>query len=308
MTNLWPEGRLMDTEYNRQALLGHAAQETAWRRQTILEGIAVRCDPAHQLYIQCGDFHGIIPREECALGIREGTTRDIAILTCVGKPTSFVITGFADGIPQLSRRRAQELALEQLLTNTVPGDILPATVTHLEPYGAFVDIGCGVPSLIPLKAISVSRIPHPSCRFQPGQQIYALVREVLPEQGRIQLSHKELLGTWQENAVHFLSGETVTGVVRSIMDYGIFVELAPNLTGLAEPLEGFQVGDPVSVYIKSILPEKQKVKLAVIGHAAPLPQPLPLAYSHTRGRITDWNYSDHLTEVLPPETPFSPFP
>lgn len=168
-----------------------------------------------------------------------GHSRDIAILTCVGKPTSFVITGFEDGVPQLSRRRAQELALEQLLKDAVPGDILPATVTHLEPYGAFVDIGRGVPSLIPLKTISVSRIPHPNCRFRPGQQIYALVREVLPEQRRIQLSHKELLGTWTENVEAFQPGETVTGIVRSVMDYGIFVELSPNLTGLAEPLEGF---------------------------------------------------------------------
>ena len=300
MTKLWPEGRLIDTEDNRQALLNRAALEAAWRRQTILEGIAVRCDPEHQLYIQCGDFHGIIPREECALGIREGTTRDIAILTCVGKPTSFVITGFEGGTPQLSRRRAQELALEQLL-QAVPGDILPATVTHLEPYGAFVDIGCGVPSLIPLKAISVSRISHPGCRFQPGQQIYALVREVLPDQGRIQLSHKELLGTWAENAAAFLPGETVTGIVRSVMDYGIFVELTPNLTGLAEPLEGFQVGDTVSVYIKSILPEKRKIKLAIISHATPLSQPLPPVYAHTQGHMENWSYSDETTAVFLPE-------
>lgn len=300
MTKLWPEGRLIDTEENRQALLSHAALENAWRRQTILEGIAVRCDPEHQLYIECGEFRGIIPREECARGIREGTTRDIAILTCVGKPTSFVITGFDGGVPQLSRRRAQELALEQLL-QARPGDILPAVVTHLEPYGAFVDIGCGVPSLIPLKATSVSRIAHPSCRFQPGQQIYAVVREVLPELGRIQLSHKELLGTWVENAQRFVAGETVTGIVRSVMDYGIFVELAPNLTGLAEPLEGFQVEDTVSVYIKSILPEKQKIKLAIIGHASPLPQPLPLTYTYTLGHVENWSYSDKATLVLPPE-------
>ncbi len=298
MTKIWPEGRFIDTEYNQQGLLNRTAQESAWHQQTILEGIAVRCDQEHNLYIQSGDFQGVIPREECAMGIREGTTRDIAILTCVGKPTSFIITGFENGTPLLSRRKAQELALEQLLKR-VPGEIIPATVTHLEPYGAFVDIGCGVPSLIPLKSISVSRIPHPKCRFQPGQQIYAVVREVLPEQGRIQLSHKELLGTWEENAAHFLSGETVTGVVRSVMDYGIFVELSPNLTGLAEPLEGYQVGDAVSVYIKSILPEKQKIKLAMISHAAPLPEPTPIDYICTRGRIETWNYYDPATSVQP---------
>ena len=67
MTKLWPEGRLIDTEENRQALLSRAALENAWRRQTILEGIAVRCDPEHQLYIECGEFRGVIPREELSL-------------------------------------------------------------------------------------------------------------------------------------------------------------------------------------------------------------------------------------------------
>lgn len=296
MTKIWPEGRLIDTEDNQQGLLNRTAWETACHQQTILEAIAVRCDQDHNLHLQYGNFRGVIPREECAIGICEGTTRNIAILTCVGKPTSFLITGFENGVPQLSRRKAQELALEQLMQR-FPGEILPVTVTHLEPYGAFVDMGCGVPSLIPLKAISVSRIPHPKCRFQQGQQIYAVVQEVLPDQARIQLSHKELLGTWAENAIHFLPGETVTGIVRSVMDYGIFVELSPNLTGLAEPLEGYQVGDAVSVYIKSILPEKQKIKLAIISHASTLSEPTSIDYLYTQGRIENWNYSAPTTSV-----------
>ena len=42
-----------------------------------------------------------------------------------------------------------------------------------------------------------------------------------------------MLGTWAENAALFSPGQTVTGVVRSVEDYGIFVELTPNLAGLA---------------------------------------------------------------------------
>ena len=91
----------------------------------------------------------------------------------------------------------------------------------------------------------------------------------------------------------------MTGIVRSVMDYGIFVELAPNLTGLAEPLEGFQAGDSVSVYLKSILPDRQKIKLAIIGTVAPQP-PAPLVYRATAGRVVDWNYHG-VTHILPPE-------
>ena len=78
------------------------------------------------------------------------------------------------------------------------------------------------------------------------------------------MTHKELLGTWQENVSNFSVGETVRGIVRGIEDYGVFVELAPNLSGLAEYKEGVAVGQEVSVFIKSIIPEKMKVKLLII--------------------------------------------
>ena len=137
-----------------------------------------------------------------------------------------------------------------------------AEVTHLEPFGCFVDIGCGISSLIPIDSISVSRISHLSDRFQVGQNIRAVIKAL--EGGRVFLTHKELLGTWEENARLFHRDETVTGIVRSVEHYGIFVELTPNLAGLAEPKEGVQVGQTASVYIKSLIPEKMKIKLTVV--------------------------------------------
>lgn len=62
----------------------------------------------------------------------------------------------------------------------------------------------------------------------------------------------------------FSSGETVPGVVRSVEPYGVFVELTPNLAGLAEPSAALEPGQPVAVYVKSILPEKMKIKLVVV--------------------------------------------
>lgn len=91
----------------------------------------------------------------------------------------------------------------------------------------------------------------------------------------------------------------MTGIVRSVMDYGIFVELTPNLTGLAEPLEGFQTGDSVSVYLKSILPDGQKIKHGHHWHRG-ASAPAPLAYHATAGRVVDWNYHG-VTHIVPPE-------
>mgnify|MGYP002230072907 FL=1 len=45
------------------------------------------------------------------------------------------------------------------------------------------------------------------------------------------LTLRELLGTWSENAACFAAGETVVGIVRSVEEYGVFIEIAPNLAG-----------------------------------------------------------------------------
>ena len=158
---------------------------------------------------------GIMPREECALGIDTGTTREIAILSRVGKPVSFQVLCIRGDVAYVSRRRAQQRAFEQLLHKR-PGDILPVRVTHLEPFGAFVDAGCGLVSLIGIENLSVSRIFHPSDRVQVGQQLYAVLSGIDADTGRISLTHRELLGTWAENAAQFAAGETVCGIVRSI--------------------------------------------------------------------------------------------
>ena len=72
------------------------------------------------------------------------------------------------------------------------------------------------------------------------------------------------LGTWLQNAEHFHIGETVRGIVRSIEPYGIFIELTPNLSGLADPHSGLMRGDHVSVHIRNMIPSRMKIKLNII--------------------------------------------
>ena len=267
----------------------------AMSTEQILEGRAVLCGTEHNLIVQVGPFTGIIPREETALGITEGTTREIAILSRVGKPVCFTVTAIEGPSNNptllLSRRRAQKLALDHILHTWQVGDIIPATVTHTEPFGAFVDVGCGVPSMIGIEHLSVSRIPHPDCRFTLGQKIFALVTDIDHTLGRVRLSHKELLGTWAENAACIDAGITIPGYVRSIKEYGIFVELFPNLSGLAEPKEGLQEGDRVSVYVKSIFRDRHKIKLRILERLPPEEIPPKLSYFHRSGTLIDWNYT-----------------
>lgn len=290
-----PEGRLLRTPENMCACATEDGLRRAMALGQVLEGMALLCDEAHNLIVRLGSFTGIIRREETAPGIAEGTTREIAILSRVGKPVAFTVERLeetADGLcPVLSRRRAQEKALDVILSSWVPGQVVPATVTHLEPFGAFVDVGCGVPSLIGVDRLSVSRISHPRDRLRPGQEIFAAVLNVDRAARRVSLTHRELLGTWEENAALFRPGMTAPGYVRGMKDYGVFVELTPNLSGLAERKEGVREGDRVSVFLKSIQPERMKLKLLVIDVLPPLDLPEPPQYFITDGIIQRWDYA-----------------
>ena len=297
MTHIYlPEGRRLNSPANRRAMADVDGLTQAMRSGHILESVALCCTPEHDLLVEMGPFTGVIPRSEAAPGIAQGSTREIAILSRVGRAVSYVVTGLdtaPDGSlrPILSRRLAQERVLTHYLNRLRPGDILPATVTHLEPFGAFVDIGCGLVSMIGIEHISVSRIPHPSARFRPGQEIFVVVSGLDPEHRRVLLTHRELLGTWQENAVQFAPGMTVPGHIRGVRDYGLFVELAPNLSGLAEYRDDLADNERVSVYIKSILPERMKLKLLIIDRLPPLKAPEPLRYFRTEGHISRWQYA-----------------
>lgn len=295
-----PEGSISSSNEIPFALRSIEDLRKAQDEKTILEATAIRCNASHDLVFDFGCALGIMPRSHAALGIAEGETREIAILSRVGKKTCFVITELDESTKPptawLSRTIVQRNAQDFFLSTLSAGDIIPAKVTHLEPFGAFVDIGCGIPSLIGIENLSVSRILHPSDRFSIGQDIFAVVRQVDKENRRISLSHRELLGTWEENAALFTAGETVRGIVRSIEPYGVFIELTPNLSGLAEPHLDLSVGQIVSVYIKSILPERMKIKLTVIAPIAATAEPDLPAYFLSNGHIDEWIYTPDVCE------------
>ncbi len=293
-----PEGITWAEE--RQYFESEQALMRARAEQQILQARCTLCDGNHNLYVDLGGLVGYIPREETAIGIREGTVKDVAIITRVNKMISFVVKDFIEvegrRMVLLSRREAQQRCLAYLKDTLTPGMIVKVKVTHLEQFGAFVDLGCGIVSMIPIDRISVSRIRHPDHRFYCGMTIRAIVLGIDREHDRFLLSHKELLGTWAENVEGFAVGQTVGGIIRSVENYGIFVELTPNLAGLAELTERIEVDHYVGVYIKSIIPEKMKVKLAVVDIGDPISKPAPFTYYFNGDRMERWTYS-------PPESP-----
>lgn len=296
MKKYLPEGAVFNSRETEKILSNENLLKEAFEKRRYLEARALMCDSAHNLHFKLGEISGFMPHDECAEGIRDGGVKDIAIISRVNKPTGFYITEFDESdekpVAILSRTQAQADCRNEYIASLVPGDIIDAKVTHIEPFGAFCDIGRGITALLPINSVSVSRIPNPHARFFTDQSIKAVVRSI-DENGRITLSHRELLGTWEENVAMFNSGETVTGIVRSVEPYGIFVELAPNLAGLAEYVEGVEAGQSASVFIKSVNAEKMKIKLIIVSTDSAPCENRKYKYFIESGHIDAWRYSPY---------------
>lgn len=116
-----------------------------------------------------------------------------------------------------------------------------------------------------IEDISVARIKTPAERLKVGQKINVVVKDIDRDKNRVYFSYKEMLGTWEENVEDLEEKAVVPGIIRETEKdkRGIFVELKPNLVGMAEYREGMQYGQKVDVYIKKIVKEKKKIKLII---------------------------------------------
>lgn len=295
MTCFKPEGTLLPTAQNARILSSPTLLREACKSGTPLEGRAVLCDGEHNLHVDLGCMRGIIPKNEGALGIEDGSVRDIALISRVNNGGYFPHNRVRHGSegrnichpqpPQRAGGLPQGISLVARLRRCY------RRLRHA--HGAVRRIlrhRRGDKRAAAHRQLSVSRIPHPNARFSTGQNIRAIVKSC-DELGRITLSHRELLGTWEENSAAFKAGETVPGIVRSVEKYGIFVELTPNLAGLAEYCDGVKDGDHASVYIKSILPQRMKIKLVIVDSFSADYPPAPIKYFTDSRHIDSWVYS-----------------
>ncbi len=304
MNTYRPEGLLYGTEENRATLYsGRFGLEKAMQAGAILESMAILCDKDLNLHVDLNGIIGIIPKNEVCYVNGTDTVKDIAIITRVGKPVCFKVMSIveSDGktVAYLSRRAAQIECINNYVNDLIPGDIICSRVTHLESFGAFVDIGCGVIALLSVDCMSVSRFSHPRDRLYKGMVINTVLKSWDREKNRIFVTMRELLGTWEENAAMFSPGQTVTGIIRSVEDYGVFVELTPNLAGLAElkdaaSMKSVEPNRCAAVYIKSIIPERMKLKLVLIDTYLNEENSLKLNYfvdANETKHISSWRYS-----------------
>jgi small subunit ribosomal protein S1 len=142
------------------------------------------------------------------------------------------------GSLRLSRRAVIEeersANREKILAELEPGQTRTVIVTSVQPYGAFADLG-GVDGLIHVTELSHERINDPSDAVKVGDEFAVKVLKINTsgDQPKIALSRKAVLSDPRTEAMNELKeGETVSGTVKRILDFGAFVEIAPGVEGL----------------------------------------------------------------------------
>ena len=252
--------------FKKQRTINSNMLDNAIRTQEILEAKVTECDENYNLLLDFGENKkGIINRNEIEL-IGKNDKTNIST-SKVNKYVQFKVKGIDESNNYiLSRKDVEQDAITWLKNDVKEGNVLKGIVKSIQPYGAFVEIGGGVVGLVHIEDMSVARIKSPKERLHIGQKINIMVKSIDKEHGKIILTYKELLGTWEENAKKFKEGMTVKGIVRDTEKNknGVFIELTPNLIGMAEYTEELKYGESVDVCIKRILPEKKKVKLTIV--------------------------------------------
>ena len=236
----------------------------------ILQGYVNNCDSNYNLHIDLGNnIKGIIPRNE----LEEINTDEFGYCNpsiCKNKVNNFIQFKikeiYDDTNVLLSRRNVQKEALDWVKNDLKVGMVVKGIVKNMRKFGAFVEIGGGVVGLLHIEDISISRIKSPEERFYIGQKINVMIKSIDKENDKIVLSYKELFGNWEENIKEYDEKTIVDGIVKETDKFknGIFIELKPNLVGLAEYKEGMEYGQKVKVYIKKIIKDRKKIKLLII--------------------------------------------
>ena len=236
----------------------------------IIQAKVSRCDSNYNLYVDLGNnITGIIPRDEVeAINIDEtGFPKPNICKSKIDKIVQFKVkdTSKKDTVI-LSRKAVEKEAINWMKNELKEGMLVYGIVKNIRPYGAFVEIGGGIVGLVHIEDISVARIKTPYERFKIGQKIKIMIKSIDRKTNRVILTYKETLGTWEENLKEYKEGMTVSGIAREKEKNknGIFIELKPNLVGLADYKDNIEYGENVKILIKKIIPDKKKIKLTIL--------------------------------------------
>ena len=163
------------------------------------------------------------------------------------------------------------------IANRYPeGSKLSGRVTNLTDYGCFVEIQEGVEGLVHVSEMDwTNKNIHPSKVVNLGDTVEVLVLEIDEERRRISLGLKQCIANpWEEFSKNFNKGDKVSGKIKSITDFGIFIGLDGGIDGLVhlsdiswaggeEAVREYKKGDEISAVVLQVDPERERISLGV---------------------------------------------
>jgi small subunit ribosomal protein S1 len=266
----------------------------------ILEG-TVKNITDYGAFVDLGGIDGLLHITDMSWG-RIGHPSEVV---SVGEKIKVVVLKY-DG-----ERERVSLGLKQLVPdpwNTVlerysVGGRVRGKVVSLADYGAFVELEKGIEGLLHVSEMSwTKRITHPSKVLSVGEETEAVILEIDPEHKRISLGLKQVgPNPWELVRVNHPVGSRIHGKVKSVTDFGIFVEVEEGIDGLVHisdlhwtkkikhPSELYKKGDEVEAIVLGVDVENERVSLGV-KQAIPdpwstLPQRHPVG-SRVQGKVT----------------------
>ncbi len=182
-------------------------------------------------------------------------------------------------------RNRVSLGLKQLgedpwveITNRYPeGSRVNARITNLTDYGCFAEIEEGVEGLVHVSEMDwTNKNVHPSKIVNLGDEVEVMVLDIDEDRRRISLGIKQCTrNPWDAFADDHAKGDKISGTIKSITDFGIFIGLDGNIDGLVhlsdiswhetgeEAVRNYKKGDEIETVILSIDPERERISLGI---------------------------------------------
>jgi small subunit ribosomal protein S1 len=198
----------------------------------------------------------------------------------VGKTYAFRVIEYKNGGKDLVLSRRKHLEHEQQVSAAearkaiVPGAVITGRVASVVDFGAFVDLGGGIQGLLHVSEMGWSRVTNPNEIVAPGDQITVKVLRVDEATRKISLGMKQLQDDpWSAVAAKYQVGRVYTGRIARIADFGVFVELDAEFTGLipaaetgldrhADLRKHFAVGTSLDVVVLEIDAASRRIRLS----------------------------------------------
>lgn len=257
---------------------GSTQLEQAWQAGVPVEGV-VEKEIKGGYEIKIGSSRAFCPYSQIALRRVENPE------ALIGTRLTFQISEYAEnGRNIIVSRRAlleeeQRRLKEEAQAGISEGMTVTGTITSVQDYGAFVDIG-GLEGLIPVSEIAWSRVKDVREVLTVGQQLKVVIKTIDKEKERISLSIKDTLADpWEQVIAKYPEGSFHSGVVARLDSFGAFVTLGDGVDGLLHisklgsgkrinhPREVVKEGEEIEVKIESVDRGSRRISLALAGPA-----------------------------------------